>query len=68
MRAVAPFQLPLDSAHWRSSGKECFPGLVAALGLPVPLKFHITTAAYRRFVEANDLDAVIAEAGECATP
>jgi phosphoenolpyruvate synthase/pyruvate phosphate dikinase len=34
----------------------------------VPPGFHVTTAAYRRFVEANDLDAVIVEATASAHP
>ena len=29
------------------------------MGLPVPPGFHLTTIAYRRFVEANDIDAAI---------
>lgn len=38
------------------------------LGLPVPPGFHVTTAAYCRFVEANALQAVIAEATANAQP
>ena len=30
-----------------------------AAGLPVPPGFHVTTAAYRQFVAANDLQAQI---------
>jgi len=41
---------------------------MAALGLPVPPGFDVTTAAYRRFVEANNLRAVIAEATASAQP
>jgi rifampicin phosphotransferase len=41
---------------------------MATAGLPVPPGFHVTTAAYRRFVEANALQAVIAEATANAQP
>jgi pyruvate,water dikinase len=37
-------------------------------GLPVPDGFHITTGAYRRFVEANNLQASIEAALEGAEP
>ena len=41
---------------------------MAAVGLPVPPGFHITTTAYRRFVEANALQALIAETTASAQP
>jgi len=37
---------------------------LASAGLPVPPGFHITTAAYRQFVEGNDLQARIMQALE----
>jgi phosphoenolpyruvate synthase/pyruvate phosphate dikinase len=54
--------------RWRSSGKGASPARMAAVGLPVPPGFHITTAACRRLVEANALQAVIAEATATAQP
>jgi rifampicin phosphotransferase len=65
MSADTPFQLPLDSADARLAlvgGKGVSLARMATAGLPVPPGFHVTTAAYRRFVEANALQAVIAEA------
>ena len=35
---------------------------MAAAGLPVPVGFHITTAAYRRFVMENELQEKILSA------
>jgi phosphohistidine swiveling domain-containing protein len=37
-------------------------------GLPVPDGFHVTTAAYRAFVEENDLEPAILAALEAADP
>jgi hypothetical protein len=72
MRADTPFQLPLHSAHAALAlvgGKGASLGWMAAvLGLPVRPAFHITTADHRRFVEANALQAVIAEATASAQP
>jgi rifampicin phosphotransferase len=71
MSADTPFQLPLDSAHATLQvvgGKGASLARIATAGLPVPPGFHVTTAAYRRFVEANALQAVIAEATANAQP
>jgi pyruvate,water dikinase len=40
---------------------------LAATGLPVPPGFYLTTAAYRRFVEANGIQAAIFDAAVGAT-
>jgi hypothetical protein len=66
-----PFQLPLDSADATLGlvgGKGASLARMATAGLPVPPGFHVTTAAYRRFVEANALQAVIAKATANAQP
>jgi phosphoenolpyruvate synthase/pyruvate phosphate dikinase len=71
MSADTPFQLPLDSADATLAlvgGKGASLARMATAGLPVPPGFHVTTAAYRRFVEANALQAVIAEATANAQP
>jgi rifampicin phosphotransferase len=71
MSADTPFQLPLDSADATLAlvgGKGASLARIATAGLPVPPGFHVTTAAYRRFVEANALQAVIAEATANAQP
>jgi phosphoenolpyruvate synthase/pyruvate phosphate dikinase len=39
----------------RVGGKGASLARLAAAGLPVPPGFHITTAAYRRFVNENHL-------------
>ncbi len=57
-----PFVLALDDASARLSlvgGKGASLARMAAAGLPVPAGFHITTAAYRRFVAANELQRAI---------
>jgi len=36
-------------------GKGASSARMAAAGLPVPLEFHVATAAYRRFVTENEL-------------
>src|SRR6266567_1385216 len=57
-----PFVLALDDASARLSlvgGKGASLARMAAAGLPVPPGFHITTAAYRRFVAANELQRAI---------
>src|SRR5512133_3503857 len=62
---TAPLCLPLESAEATLEmvgGKGASLARMAAAGLPVPPGFHLTTAAYRRFVEANDLQAAIVEA------
>ncbi len=43
-------------------GKGASLARLANAGLPVPDGFHITTAAYRRFVQDNDLQPAIEEA------
>ncbi|MGZ3672925.1 MAG: PEP/pyruvate-binding domain-containing protein [Ktedonobacterales bacterium] len=62
---ATPFVLPLDdptATLQRVGGKGASLAKLAAAGLPVPPGFHITTAAYVRFVEANALQASIANA------
>src|SRR6266496_6199097 len=57
-----PFVLALDDASARLSlvgGKGASLARMAAAGLPLPAGFHITTAAYRRFVAANELQRAI---------
>src|SRR5262245_53653221 len=59
---TAPLCLPLDFAEAslaRVGGKGASLARLAAVGLPVPPGFHITTTAYRRFLELNDLQAAI---------
>jgi rifampicin phosphotransferase len=71
MSADTPFQLPQDSADATLQvvgGKGVSLARMATAGLPVPPGFQVTTAAYRRFVEANALQAVIAEATANAQP
>jgi rifampicin phosphotransferase len=65
------FQLPLASAKATLElvgGKGASLAKMAAAGLPVPPGFHVTTAAYRRFVEANSLETTIADATADANP
>lgn len=53
-----PLILPLDSpaaALERVGGKGASLARLAAAGLPVPPGFHLTTRAYRRFVDENHL-------------
>ena len=57
-----PFVVALDDASAQLSlvgGKGASLARMAAAGLPVPAGFHITTAAYRRFVAANALQKPI---------
>lgn len=54
--------LPMDDVSATFSlvgGKGVSLARMAAAGLPVPPGFHITTAAYRRFVAANELQEAI---------
>ena len=63
--------LALDDASARLSqvgGKGASLARMAAAGLPVPPGFHITTAAYRRFVAENGLQRAILAAVAAATP
>ncbi len=57
--------LPLSSPEAtleNAGGKGASLARLALLGLPVPPGFIVTTAAYRAFVAANDLDGCIASA------
>jgi len=56
--SAIPFTLPLDSpdaALERVGGKGASLARMVTAGLPVPPGFHVTTEAYRRFVEENHL-------------
>jgi pyruvate,water dikinase len=67
----AALVLPLDDAGAtleRVGGKGASLARLARAGLPVPPGFHLTTDAYRRFVEANDLQERILAAGEGVDP
>jgi len=59
-----PLILTLDDASATSEqvgGKGASLARLTSAGLPVPPGFHITTAAYRRFVEENGLqDQILA--------
>ena len=62
---AGPFILNLDSpqaALERVGGKGASLARMVAAGLPVPRGFHITTDAYRRFVDENDLGGRILSA------
>ncbi|TMB75559.1 MAG: hypothetical protein E6J48_15000, partial [Chloroflexi bacterium] len=57
-----PLVLVLDDASAtleEVGGKGASLARMAAAGLPVPPGFHITTAAYRRFVTENGLQEQI---------
>jgi len=61
------YVLPLDDGRAtleRAGGKGASLARLVAGGLPVPDGFHVTTAAYRLFVNANDLWPVIEAALE----
>ncbi len=61
--------LPLDDVSATLSqvgGKGASLARMAAAGLPVPHGFYITTAAYRRFVAANELQGAILAAALAA--
>ena len=65
-----PLVLALDDASAtleRVGGKGASLARLAAAGLPVPPGFHVTTAAYRRFVAAHGLQADILAAVSSAT-
>jgi rifampicin phosphotransferase len=49
-------------------GKAVSLARMAAAGLPVPSGFHVTTAAYRQFVEANGIQGAVVEAATGASP
>ena len=57
---LADSQATLD----RVGGKGASLARLVRAGLPVPDGFHVTTAAYRQFVDENDLQARIAQALE----
>jgi len=66
-----PYMLPLAGAQVTlatAGGKGASLARLAGAGLPVPGGFHITTAAYRRFVAANDLQPCILAALQSADP
>ena len=57
-----PLVLALDDVYAtleQVGGKGASLARLAAAGLPVPSGFHITTAAYRRFVAENELQEQI---------
>ncbi|MGA9348863.1 MAG: PEP/pyruvate-binding domain-containing protein [Anaerolineae bacterium] len=71
MQAKPNFIVSLSDASAGLSqvgGKGASLARMAAAGLPVPPGFHITTAAYRRFVAENELQAQILAAVSAATP
>jgi pyruvate,water dikinase len=51
-----------------AGGKGASLARLAAAGLPVPDGFHVSTAAYRQFVDANNLQSRILAALEPADP
>jgi lysophospholipase L1-like esterase len=64
-----PLVLPLMDAAASlaaAGGKGASLARMAAAGLPVPSGFHVTTAAYRRFVDANGLQESILTAVSAA--
>jgi len=66
---TAPLCLPVESAEATLEmvgGKGASLARMAAAGLPVPPGFHVTTATYRRFVEANGFQPAIVEAASRA--
>ncbi len=67
----SPFILALNDASAtleQVGGKGASLARMAAAGLPVPPGFHITTAAYRRFVTENRLQEQILAAVSAVTP
>ena len=64
------FVVPLAAASAVSEvgGKGASLARMAAAGLPVPPGFHITTAAYRRFVAEHRLQEQILAAASGAHP
>ncbi len=71
MQAKSNFILSLSDASAelpQVGGKGASLARLAAAGLPVPPGFHITTAAYRRFVTENALQEQILAAVSAATP
>ncbi|HEX5500076.1 MAG TPA: PEP/pyruvate-binding domain-containing protein, partial [Thermomicrobiales bacterium] len=67
---TAPLTLPLDAPDASVAlvgGKGASLARMAAAGLPVPPGFLLTTEAYRRFVQANDLQPAIEAASGAAS-
>src|SRR5438552_5753196 len=65
-----PLVLALDDTSAtleQVGGKGASLARMAAAGLPVPPGFHITTAAYRRFVAAHELQEQILAAVSTVT-
>ncbi|MGD0174814.1 MAG: PEP/pyruvate-binding domain-containing protein [Anaerolineales bacterium] len=65
------FTLPLADAQATIEtvgGKGASLARLSAVGLPVPDGFHVTTAAYRQFVDGNGLQEQILSATSAATP
>src|SRR5205823_13435142 len=63
--------LPLNDASAtleQVGGKGASLARMAGAGLPVPPGFYVTTAAYRRFVEANGLQGAVLDAVTAANP
>lgn len=63
--SLTAFVLPLDAAEATLElvgGKGASLARLVAAGLPVPPGFHITTAAYKSFVAANNLQEAILSA------
>ena len=70
-KQTIPLILALDDASAtleQVGGKGASLARMAAAGLPVPPGFHITTAAYRRFVTENGLQERILAAVSAVTP
>ena len=69
---AGPFILNLDSPQAtleQVGGKGASLARMAAAGLPVPGGFHITTAAYRRYVDENHLgDRILSAVAQANTP
>ena len=66
-----PLILPLDSLDAtleRVGGKGASLARLASAGLPVPPGFHVTTAAYLRFVDENGLTGEVLAAAAEARP
>ena len=62
MNVTTQYTLPIDAQNVdleEVGGKGHSLAQMAGTGLRVPGGFHLTTAAYRRFVEVNDLQGPI---------
>jgi pyruvate,water dikinase len=71
MQIASDLILPLSDPSARLAqvgGKGASLARLGAAGLPVPPGFHITTAAYRRFVAEHKLQERILQAVSAATP